>query len=513
MIDRKIIASNKELELSKIQPYFGKIYSDEMLLQRFLNEWDDNIATDHMVAFLDGHSNIYSLVLININSALDYSKDKLTNYLPEDNEYKNIKETVVYLQDKLDKNYEFLCVDGQHRINCYKRYLASEFALTKSVIANVPLGDSDSTVPFDLKGVLFKDFPAPVKDYILNNYTLLLTEIEKGTLENLVNVTIYTNLGEPWNKHEMRIILPSSFNQFVHNLLTDNPLLTKVFSEHATGMSGKDYLLKKKGDSRMICEWLGYLHNSRCGNIYDWPKDDMLDTMSSLEGLSGLTKKTLTEGQSLITKISDLVHADGKVTPIKRASLDNLFMLLSVFSNPNHPMNPYDKVVKINNPVDYYDWFMKTDVKLRKKDAFVIDPNTNKVMVNPTTNTKLKNSESFSSKCGAKKVDDIKLRITELTTEFTKGYNKLFGDGVVTLIDKDVKFTKSQKEDVALESNWKSIDGDNLKHSDIFSKTPTVDGDHGIVQDSGGSSKTDNLLLRKAGANRRKNKKTEAFKS
>ena len=80
MIDRKIIASNKELELSKIQPYFGKIYSDEMLLQRFLNEWDDNIATDHMVAFLDGHSNIYSLVLkymdgnIEINNTNKYLK-------------------------------------------------------------------------------------------------------------------------------------------------------------------------------------------------------------------------------------------------------------------------------------------------------------------------------------------------------------------------------------------------------------------------------------------------------
>ena len=376
----------------------------------------------------------------------------------------------------------------------------------------VPTANDGEYVTTDLKGTLFKDMDEYSQNYILNDYKLLVTMIEKGTLENLVNITIYTNLGEPWNTHEMRIILPSSFNQFVHNMLTDNPLLTKVFEEHLTGMSGNDYKLEKKGDSRVVCEQLGYLHNSRVGNIYDWPKDETLDRMSSIQGLTGLTKKTLTEGQSIMNKMAELVHSDGKITKINRGTWDNLFLLMSTITNPKHSMNPYDKAVGITNPIDFFDWFMKTDTELRDKDKFVIDPNTGKVMVNPTTNTKLKNSESFNSKCGAKKSDDIKLRLSELVNAFTKSYPTLFGNGTVKLIEKGVTFTKTQKKEAAVKSGWKSIDGEDLKYSDIFSQNPTIDADHKETRYSGGSRDTENLGLRKASANRRKNKKTEAFK-
>ena len=510
MIDKTIKAKNNEVTLKDIQPMFGKIYSDEMLLQRLLNKWDDDIATSHMVHFLKGGSNIYSIVLININSALDYSNNLLLDYDKDDTQYDNIQETINYLQDKINSGFEYLNVDGQHRINCYQRFLSSDFALTKSVIIKVPTATKGEFVTVDLKGTLFKDMDEYSKKYIMDYY-LLITEIEEGTLENLVDVTIYTNLGEPWNTHEMRIILPSSFNQFVHNMMTDNPFLTKVFEEHLTGMSGKDYKLSKKGDSRVVCEHIGYLHNSRSGNIYDWPKDDTLDRMSSIQGLPGLTKKTLLEGKSIINKMADLSHADGIVTTINRASWDNLFLLMSVITNPKHSMNPYNKTVKITNDVNFFDWFMKTDTELRDKDKFVISELTGDVMVNPTTNTKLKNGESFNSKCGAKKTDDIKLRLTELVNAFTKAYPTLFGDGTLQLIDKGVPFTKTQKKEVAVKSGWKSIDGDKLMFSDIFSKTPTVDGDHKKTTNSGGQTTTENLGLRKASANRRKNKKTEAF--
>ena len=511
MIEREIKAKNNNVKLSEIQPMFGKIYSDEMLLQRLLNKWDDDVATSHMVAFFKGHSNIYSLVLINLNSALDYSNNLLLDYDEEDGEYNNIQETINYLQDKIDSGYQFLNVDGQHRINCYQRFLSSEFALTESVICQVPTANEGEFVTVDLKGTLYKDMSTYVQEYIMNEYELLVTMIEEGTLQNMVDVTIFTNLGEPWNTHEMRIILPSSFNQFVHNMMTNNPLLTKVFEEHLTGMSGNDYKLEKKGDSRVVCEQLGYLHNSRIGNYYDWPKDDTLDRMSSIQGLTGLTKKTLTEGQSIMNKMAELVHSDGNITKMNRGTWDNLFLLMSTITNPKHDLNPYNKAVGITNPIDFFDWFMKTDLELREKDKFVIDPNTGKVMVNPTTNTKLKNSESFNSKCGAKKSDDIKLRLTELINAFTKSYPTLFGNGTVKLVEKDMPFTKTQKKEVAVESNWKSIDGEDLKYSDVFSTTPTVDGDHKKTRYSGGTKDTKNLGLRKSSANRRKNKKTEAF--
>ena len=119
-------------------------------------------------------------------------------------------------------------------------------------------------------------------------------------MEDLVNVTIYTNLGEPWSKHEMRVILPSSFNLWLHDFQKTDPLLTKVFTQHISDMSGKDYKLTKKGDSLLISEWVGYIHNAYKGKIYVWPKSDMLDSMSSIEGLKTLSKKALEDAKSII---------------------------------------------------------------------------------------------------------------------------------------------------------------------------------------------------------------------
>ena len=51
-VDLKIKADNEEVTLAKFRPKLSKIYSDELLLQRLLDMWDDKIATSHMLAFL-----------------------------------------------------------------------------------------------------------------------------------------------------------------------------------------------------------------------------------------------------------------------------------------------------------------------------------------------------------------------------------------------------------------------------------------------------------------------------
>ena len=205
----KVKAKSVEVPLAKFRPQLSKIYSDELLLQRLLDIWDDSIATSHMLAFLEGHSNIYSLVLIDIEKVLDDAKGKLKNFNKEDAEYSNIKTTIDYLEGILSKGYDFLCIDGQHRINCYKRYLASEFKLTKSFIFDMQISDNE-WIPYDIKGKYFKELPEIVQQHILEEYNVLITMVQSGSMEDLVNVTIYTNLGEPWSKHEMRVILPSS---------------------------------------------------------------------------------------------------------------------------------------------------------------------------------------------------------------------------------------------------------------------------------------------------------------
>tara|TARA_Y100000310_G_scaffold283182_1_gene304979 strand:- start:17307 stop:18872 length:1566 start_codon:yes stop_codon:yes gene_type:complete len=512
-IRKKIEAKSVEVSFEQLRVKFNKIYVDQLLLQRLLDSWDDNTATNHMVAFFEGHSNIYSIVLIDIYSALEDAKNKLKEYIKEDQEYSNIMETTNYLSDIKDKGFEYLNVDGQHRIDCYGRFIKSKFKLNRSVIVEIETADEGVFIPYDLKDVYFKDMPTSVQNFILKEYKLLVTMIQKGTLENLVNVTIYTNLGEPWNRHEMRVILPSSFNMWLHKLEDIDPLLNKVFTLHISDMSGADYKLSKKGNSLLVSEWVGYIHNVCKGEIYKWPKADMLDNMSSIEGLKTLNKKILKDSKSIIQEMAKLVNSVGnKIIKVKRSTIDNLIILLTIFSNSKHTMNSFGKVIKINNIRKFYDWFVKVDVKLREKDAYVIDPRTKKIMVNPTTNTKLKNSESYNSKCSAKKTDDIKLRMTMLFSKFVKDSSKLFGDGIITYVD-DAPITKKQREGTALANNFKTIEGEELEYADIFGKGTEIDVDHLDARDGGGANVVKNMGLRKQKRNRSKGSKVESFTS
>ena len=128
-IRKKIEAKSLQLTLDELRENFGKIYSDELLLQRLLNIWDDVIATDHMIAFLEGHSNIYSLVLINVVTALDDAKNKLRDFTKEDTQYANIEDTIEYLERIKENGFMLLCVDGQHRINCYESNFQTGMAM------------------------------------------------------------------------------------------------------------------------------------------------------------------------------------------------------------------------------------------------------------------------------------------------------------------------------------------------------------------------------------------------
>ena len=66
-IEAKVVPAT----LETIRKYSGKIYVDETNLQRLIDKWSDQIASDHMTACLKGHSNIYTIVLISINGVIN----------------------------------------------------------------------------------------------------------------------------------------------------------------------------------------------------------------------------------------------------------------------------------------------------------------------------------------------------------------------------------------------------------------------------------------------------------
>ena len=150
MIIKKIKAKSQEQPLDVLRRMFGKIYSDEELLQRYLEEWNKKTSSDHMVAFLEGHSNIYSIVLVNILSVLKDCHDKQNEFEKGEDEYKNIQDTINYLEGVQKQGNLFLCIDGQHRVDCYERYMKDEFVILEDIICNIPHPEGED-IPYNLK--------------------------------------------------------------------------------------------------------------------------------------------------------------------------------------------------------------------------------------------------------------------------------------------------------------------------------------------------------------------------
>ncbi len=503
MIKKSLKANSKEITLNSLRQMFGKIYVDQHLLQRLKEAWEAPICSDHIVKFLNGHSNIYSIVLVRIDGCIDYCEELIQNFDESDSQYSNIKETIDYLENIKEEGYEYLNLDGQHRVDCYERFLRSEFPLLESVVDEITLEDGTTTTK-ELKGLKFNEMPSITQKEILENNRLLITMIEEATLQSLIEVTILTNLGEPWNDHERRIILPSSFNRHIYEYMNENPLLSNMFKEIAKNMSG-DYALAKKGDSLMITEWAGYYFNAKKGNYYNWPKKEFLDKQSSIEGIDGQTQSNRKEAFKICQLVTELVNTPKSITKTERTTLDNLYILLTMFNLPSHSLNVKRKVISITNKKEFYDWFRKTEAFLREDDYFV--KVNGKVVIEPITKKKMTNSESFKRKCGAKKVDDIQLRLEKMANCFNKDFDFLFSKGIIDLIDANKTYTKKQKLSAAIESDWLTADGEEIKFEDLMSNNSFIEGDHIDAVSLGNETTKSNLTLRTKVANIRKSNK------
>ena len=61
---KSIDASVGEMKLDQLRKLFPYIHVDTNTLQRLLDEWPDQVKAEHMRAIFEGHSNIYTIVLI-----------------------------------------------------------------------------------------------------------------------------------------------------------------------------------------------------------------------------------------------------------------------------------------------------------------------------------------------------------------------------------------------------------------------------------------------------------------
>jgi len=107
-------------------PYFlyqlhknNKLFYDREKLQRLLVRWHDAKVNSYLFTAFNGASVKDCFQLAEIKPIVEDLKKSLK---PNAENYRFIEENLAYFQDLLDKGYEYLVLDGQHRIDTIVRY-------------------------------------------------------------------------------------------------------------------------------------------------------------------------------------------------------------------------------------------------------------------------------------------------------------------------------------------------------------------------------------------------------
>ena len=93
-----------------------------------------------------------------------------------------------------------------------------------------------------------------------------------------------------------------------------------------------------------------------------------------------------------------------------------------------------------------------------------------------------------------------------MMNKFYESYDKLFAEGVISLID-TTNYTKKQKLAAAIENDWVDADGNDFTFEELMGTNSIMEGDHIDARASGNETTESNLVIRNKRANIRKSDK------
>ena len=212
------VETNMELiPLQWILHNYKKCYADPYSLQRFLRKWTQSRSDSYLSTLLCGLSHKDSFQLALIQPIIDDFKRKIKTGECDKNEIKAYEYSIKELENLIDQDYEFLILDGQHRLKEIYDYLTGEnnhftIQMGFSPDGNIKWVDENGVAQIKTYhlGGAFKDLPSVVQANILLNIDVPINFIKTGSLKILSYIFYAINNGEPVTPHENRSVLGSN---------------------------------------------------------------------------------------------------------------------------------------------------------------------------------------------------------------------------------------------------------------------------------------------------------------
>jgi len=173
-----------------------RVYYDPRFQRRVV--WGPSNVNSYFESLTKGWA-LNAIVVLDIDKCRDYS-----------NEINNFS-SAAYFQDKLDKGYKYISLDGQNRTKNTESVFNDEKTLSGDFL------DSDNKL-CKVENTFFKHLPQRLRDHLRTGCDVAVQTVERATNEECALIFQALNDGEPLNDQEMRQAINTPIADSVRHL-------------------------------------------------------------------------------------------------------------------------------------------------------------------------------------------------------------------------------------------------------------------------------------------------------
>lgn len=366
----------------------GKFFYDRERLQRLMIHWADEKINSYLYTLINGASVKDCFQFAEIGPIVEFLKQE-TKSNPNECDLDFIQENLEYFQNLMEQGYEYLVLDGQHRIDTIVSYIDDSHNFKPKERILFRKENEQGTLSVSGK---FSKMDEDIQYHIANEIPLIVVLYEKGDLRELARIFITSNSMMPMTEHEKRILNYNPLNRWLNQLCNTDVIIRDMFKTVKTGMNGI-YSLDHKGDTLFVAEMLMYINN----NKYDGYDHKLLDDVLGAypKGIVKISKSDLD-----MTKKIMKIMADGCATydqkllkKFSKSSLYNLFYTISFILQKGNvwgKKHGIDGAYSITNKSEFVKWFFD------EEHARIHNPACKSSFINPLTGKKNSQTHDWS---------------------------------------------------------------------------------------------------------------------
>lgn len=261
-----------------------------------------------------------------------------------------------YINERIENGTSFFIIDGQNRLyESIVPFFDSKipFGVESSLTFNLSDGKKK-----DVRGLLYKDLPKEVRNYI-DNIEIPFVTATKGEIEQFSKALVWKNEGIAWDDWQKELMNQwyTKFRRQISSIASkDDDVGDAPSIEILNKISGFKYSYDVNGFDRIVAELLVWMDAQFQPSKVD-------EFISYFKGVKDIKESTV---KSLKVYLKELSKAYKKEKSVTNTELRNYVMLRYAMDNPKKFKDLNVPNWKIQKTIDFTSWFKTINKMLIK---------------------------------------------------------------------------------------------------------------------------------------------------